>query len=269
MITKNSPWVALRLIVLPALALTIGLVACGGEQDPSTDSPYDDWEHIQRGNVKLYYAPGHPHEKDLPQLTEGYASALRKICRELDIAVPAETLLVYHYTGPGHGVDLTGARWPFVSDTVIHYWQPGYLGATLTEYVLTRLSPTKTRHAVLWRGLQTFFDFSGINHNETVWTLLESDRLPSLDSLVSMKHIDPQYDSRETAAAGSFVGFLHGSYGMPVIKQLYQSVLPFEEAVVQVTGRTQEQLQAEWHQALRRWHQWQRQQDSLEQVFEN
>ncbi|MBD3332955.1 hypothetical protein GF356_08890 [candidate division GN15 bacterium] len=268
MITKYSPLRPGLLLTAMIAGFAVCLVACSG-QDGGAESPYAGWKHIQRQNVKLYYPSGHPHERDLPQLAQGYASALRKICREMDMPVPAETLVVYHYTGPGHGYEVTGARWPFVKDTIIHYWQPGYLGATLTEYLLTRFAPDETRHAIMNRGLQTFFDFSGINHNERVLTLLEAGHLPSLDSLASMEHIDPQEHSRQTAAAGSFIGFLHGSYGMPVIKQLYQSVLPFDEAVVQVTGRTLDQLEQEWHQALYRWKEWKQQQDSLAQDSEN
>ncbi len=262
MITKKSPLAVCCLLLVSTASIWFGVTACNGTEDAPGKSPYADWKHIQRENVKLYYVPGHPHEKDLPQLTEGYVASLRRICRSLDMPVPAETLLVYHYTGPGHGYEVTGARWPFVDDTAIHYWQPAYLGATLTEYALSRFSPQKTRHAIMWQGMQTVFDFSGINHNQRVLALLEADRLPSLDSLASMEHIDPQQHSRENAAAGSFVGFLYSTYGMPVVKQLYQSVLPFDEAVVQVTGQTLGQLQDEWHKALRRWKDVQRTEDS-------
>mgnify|MGYP006277862475 CR=1 FL=1 len=226
-------------------------VACSSDEKtesaaPESESQYGDWLVYSQDNVVVHYPEDHPFADRMSSLASGYPAAIEADARLLQMAVPAETLHVYVYTGPGQAFDLTGERYPFVEGNHIHYWQPYYLGETVMEYVLSRWTDIEPRFRFLREGLITLMDHSQTSHHETVKNLIDKgERLP-LDSLAADTIMNHNRWVLRSQQAASFMDFLIYTYGLPALQGLWVATTDWGEAVRGLLKVTPKKLENEW-----------------------
>lgn len=211
---------------------------------------YDDWQTFQSGNIKIYYPTGHPQLNNFSSFSQGYSFALNRITTELELPSFTDTLHIYWYTGFGQGRAMTGQQYPF-ADSVIHFWLPSFPGPTVMQLLLPTWSTPPPRHKFLYHGLIALYDFSGQDYHWATVDYFNTGKLISLDSLAKDTTIDNNLERYQTAEAASFVAFVLAHYGNPILKSLYQSNLPFGDAVQEILGADIETIQTSWLQFAR------------------
>jgi hypothetical protein len=210
------------------------------------DTVYSDWLAYTYQNIKIIYPENHTLADDLYPMAMGYIKSSKQICNFLRIPVPEDTLRIYFYTGFGQGREMTGNEWPSVDGNNLHFWLPGFMGTTLTQYLLPKWHPEKPRYRFLKEGLMTLFDYSGQDYHEYTLNFIDEDRLVPLLELARDTAINAYKGSYPVAEAASFVAFFVDRYGIEGLNALYMSQEPFEVAVSKLFKTDVEAMQKEW-----------------------
>lgn len=233
-------------VFLTVLVLSIGC----SEPEPDPDSiftgPYADWEVIIFGNVKIVFPPDHMHRAKIPGIAEGYVRSIDKICNWLQIEAPAETLVVYYYGGFFQAREITGLYYPYAKDSVIHFFQPSFLGVSLMQYLIPKWHAEEPQFGFMKHGLISYFDFSGQDYRRNTLLMRDAGELGSLLSLVEDSTADSDRERNISGPAAAFVDFLVSTAGLEALEYLYTADVPFDSAVQTGFGITVDSLETMW-----------------------
>jgi len=235
----------LVLIGLAGLLLTI--TGCGGDSD-DTGVPdiYQDWDMATHGNVKVFYPSYHVLANQMTESARLYGRQVATSCRVLQIPIPAETLVVYHYTGFGQGREMTGREYPFAEDSVIHFWTPSHRGTTVMHYLLPKWIDKEPTYEFLKHGLYVLLDASGKNYHSLTMNRVNDGSFIPLVELAADTTVDSNLELHQSAEAASFVDFMLFSYGVRGLAFLYRAESDFAITVEGLMGLKADSLQAEW-----------------------
>ena len=239
------------LILITLLFLATGCSQKGPLERLQGEPTYAGWEIYYHKNFKMLHPPDHLHKDYFEVTCEGYLKAAERIAKVLEIPPFTDTLYVVYYTGFRQGRELSGQRWPHVADGVIHFWQPAYAGVTLTDFLLPSWSSKNPTGHVVWHGLRALLDFSGRNYHAETQELLDNDEfIPLIDLAVDTNMLSDS-ERIQSGEAASLVAYILAAYGIPELKQLYESTVPFHEAVGKCLGTTVDTLQEDWLEYVR------------------
>ena len=247
-------------MTLLLLILTVSLASCGGDSEESaaTDEPtaavdtlYKDWKTYTYGGIRIIYPQGHPHEDNLYDMANRYATALRQDCLFLGIEPPTDTLNIYFYTGFGQGRKMTGEEFPFADSLGLHVWLPGYYGLPLMKYLIPRWQPNEPRHQFLKHGMMALLDNAGANYHEKTLELINNSEFIHLGDLAVDTTIDANSERVQSAMAASFVDFVVYFYGQNGLKSLYLSDKDFDTTVQGIFRFSVDSLESTWLNVIR------------------
>ncbi len=246
---KTATRIAIPVLALVALFLAAG---CGSENETAEIKPDypEGWETYTYQQIRIVHPPQHPHQEQFHSIAQGYANALARNCRFLSIPVPFDTLVVYYYTGPSQGWEMTGEKFPFVdSADVIHFWTPGWLGISLMEYLIPKWLPKKPQYRFLQHGLTTLFDYSPHNYNELTWRYYNDTLfVPLLDLATDTTDYrdDINRERPQTAEAASFVDFLVYNWGIQGLNFMWRAEARFDWASEGIFGIKVDSMETLW-----------------------
>lgn len=248
MVTKET--LHRTLVCVAIIVLTGGFMLSCGDDKPGRDQalygPYRDWNVHTYENVKIIYPPDHMHADRIEQMARGYPRSLARDCSYLGIEVPSETLLVYFYTGHGQGEEITGTIYPQARDSVIHYWLPFFMGASLVQYVLPKWCPTEPRHRFIEQGLMTLLDHSGANYHQAAYDDIVTDEFVPLGELATDTLVNTYSEKQFSGPAASFCDYIAATYGVETLRVLYASPQPFDVAVRELLAVSVDSLETAW-----------------------
>ena len=102
------------------------------------------------------------------------------------------------------------------------------------------------RHQFLKHGLISLNDFSGQDYHRSTIECIEEDRFIPLAALAIDTSINSDAERYQSAEAASFCAFILGEWGVSGLKQMYESQLPFDQAVDSNLGCTLDSLETLW-----------------------
>ena len=212
-----------------------------------SDPAYKGWLVESYQNVRLYYAPGHPHAQEMSGTVRKYQMAINSISKTLGLPTPTDTLKVVWYTGAGQGKELTGHSFPFGDSLgVARFWLPFAFGVPVAQIYVRKWDSTLTRHKFLWHGLIALFDFQGENYHTTTLDFLKQSSFEPLATLAEDTVVNSDSERWQSAEAASFCAYIMGNYGTDRFQHLYDSRLPFDQAVSRTIGISLDSAQVEW-----------------------
>ncbi len=229
--------------------MVLVFAGCSGSNNAGEgveNNKYDGWKTASYENVKVIYPPGHLHADKMQEYARLYRRQVEMDCQVLTLPIPAETLVVYHYTGFGQGREMTGHEYPYAEDTVIHFWLPSYRGTTVMQYVLQHWINKEPQYKFLKHGLLAMLDASGQNYHQMTWDLYQKGELESLAELAVDSTVDSNLERKQTAEGASFVDFMLVQYGPKGLGLLYRAESPIEIVVPGVLEIELDSLQTNW-----------------------
>lgn len=208
---------------------------------------YKGWLVEAYQNVRVYYAPGHPQAANMPETARRYEMALRSISQTLEMSTSTDTFKLVYYTGVGQGEALTGHFYAYADSLGIgRFWLPCAPGIPVAQAMIRRWSPGVPKYQFLWHGLVSLFDFRGRNYHEATVGFTKDSLFIPLAGLATDTSVNSDLERHQSAEAASFCAYVMGVYGVPALKRLYETQLPFEEGIQSVTGKPVDQVQQEW-----------------------
>jgi len=219
--------------------LALGSFSCVYKSDPPEafqDPRYANWRTYSYQQLLVKYPPNHPQEKNLESFSKGYMFAIDRITRELKIPAMTDTTTLFFYSGFGQGREITGRLYPFATDTAIHFWLPSFPGPVIVQYLLPKWSPVEPKYPFLKHGLIALYDFSGQDYHAMTLNFIRDSSLIHLDSLALDATVSSDTERYQTAEAASFDAFVMGMFDVETLKALYETQLPFPDAVRNILG---------------------------------
>ncbi|MBN1211227.1 MAG: hypothetical protein JXA92_01500 [candidate division Zixibacteria bacterium] len=207
---------------------------------------YRNWEFYTFENIKIFHQPNHLQQDKFPEVAQMYLRSIKKITEVLQMTPYNDTLVIVYYTGFGQGREMTGREYPFAENGIIHFWLPSFLGPTLMQYMLSRWTPVEPRHRFLKHGLIALFDFSGQNYHNSTHIYIERGKFISLEKLAIDTNINSDTERFQSAEAASFVAYVLANHGVSMLKEMYQSQLPFDEMVRDFFFMPVDSLEKRW-----------------------
>ena len=225
---------------------------CGQKEDVSQSQTeasvdkYADWTWYSIGRVKIFHPPEHLHLNQFKSYCDNYEASIRQVAKLLAMEPPTDTLIIYYYTGFGQGREFTGREYPFLQDSIIHFWLPSFTGPTLVDWMLPKWVPAPPAYPFLRHGLRALFDFSGQNYHQATYNNLRDRVFVRLRDLPSDPSMDSNTERVQTAEAASFCAFVIAQYGALRLKTIYQYKKPFDEMVPEVFQKPLDSLEQDW-----------------------
>ena len=251
MIPKSTLLSMLMLVMMSLL--WVGCSQQEAEKQPETQLPaetrntlYADWKTYTYETVRIIYPEGHPLEKDIPPMATGYIKSAPQICDFLRIPIPDDTLNVYFYTGFRHGREVTGSDWPSVDSNNVHFWLPGFMGTSLTEYLIQYWHAEMPRYRFLREGLMMLFDYGGQNYHEVTLNFVDEGRFVPLIELANDTGINAYEGNYPAGEAASFIAYFVDHYGYDGLNALYLANEPFEKAVPRLFKINVDVMERKW-----------------------
>jgi hypothetical protein len=243
--------IALFLALSAVLAVLVDVGCASSEKqskptDIFAEKQFEGWQFYTYENVKIFYPPNHPQESSFPEVAKGYVKAMNQVSGALGIPVPTDTLYVIYYTGWGQGKEMTGHEYPYAENGIIHFWLPSFFGPTFVRWMLPKWVPEDPKYLFLKHGLISLFDYSGQDYDAATLRFVTHDTFISLDSLAVDTSVNSDVERVQSGEGASFVAFVLENFGNQVLKQMYQSRLPFDKFVEDTFRISVDSLQTLW-----------------------
>lgn len=236
-----------NLVGLVMLMIISGIiVGCSSEESKTEDRRYFGWQEAKYANVKLIYPAYHVYADKMQEYARLYSRQIEVNCRLLQMTIPAETLVVYHYTGFGQGRELTGREYPFAEDSVIHFWTPSYWGTTIMHYLLPKWIDKEPRYSFLKHGLYLILDASGKNYHQLTWRMVQDSSFIPLMQLSEDTTVNSNLELKQSAEAASFVDFMLCTVGAKGLAFLYRGESSFDLTTQGLLKVSVDSLQTMW-----------------------
>jgi hypothetical protein len=238
------------------------LVGCGGKKEDNRSSqkpkdwqnlshiyeklgPYQGWIKKRFENVVFIYPPDHPQAGELETYAKVFAAMERQAAAFLHVDIP-DSLTIYFYNGPKHGITVTGFVAPFADGEVIHFWLPSTFGQPVTKRLLPLWSSKVTKFKFLKEGIITLMDGTGENYHVRTQNFSDSGQLIALNKLAEDTTVDADRDRYRSAMAASFVDYVAYAYGILFLKDLYESDDTFDKSVADIFMLPVDSLEKDW-----------------------
>jgi hypothetical protein len=236
-------------LILTVTCLLVIIAGCEQKKESIySNAWYEGWQlhACDTVPVMIFYPPSHPHADAINLRCSQYQTSVSQVCRLLDMTPPTDTLVVFYYTGYGQGRQMTQRMYPFLQDSIIHFWHPSYLGPTLMDWLLPHWVAEKPPHAFFWHGLRSLFDFSGQNYHWVTYERYYSDDFLGLEGLMSDTAIDSNKERFQSAEAASFCAYALARAGAAGLKRLYRSSMPADSMLRLEFNMSVDSVEREW-----------------------
>jgi len=251
---------SLPLSIYMLLALSVLLSSCGDEESGTKtgksanqkfahiyqeQEPFHDWVRERYQNIVIIHPPQHPHADKIEDFARIFSSLARQACVFLRIE-PQDSIVVYFYTGIGHGLSVTKKQAPFSDGNVVHFWFPSFYGAPIAKHLLPIWHKVETKHQFLKHGIIALLDGAGRNYHQETLKLIDSGKFIPLNQLAVDTTIDVDLERLQSAEAASFVDYLVYANDIDRLKELYASEDDFAVAVEKILRLPAAQLEKNW-----------------------
>ncbi|PWB72340.1 hypothetical protein C3F09_06800 [candidate division GN15 bacterium] len=210
------------------------------------DRRFKDWKTYDYGRIRLFYPPGHLHEKSFEEVAKGYDRATTMIGRILAMDSIPDTITVFYFTGPNQGLEMTNHARPYADSEAIYYWPAYSRGVSLTQFLLLKWSHVEPTNKFLWHGLVALFDHAGENYHKTTMEYAGDTLFIPLAKLAVDGAINSDIERYQSAEAASFCGYVIARYGPATMKTLYESPEPFLEFAPKLLQTSIDSMQTDW-----------------------
>jgi hypothetical protein len=207
--------------------------------------PFKDWVRDRYQNIVVIHPLEHPHKDKFGEFAKIFSSLARQTCVFLRIE-PQDSIIIYFYTGIGHGYSVTQQEAPFSDGYVIHFWFPSFYGPPIVKHLLPKWHKETPAHKFLRDGIIALLDGSGQNYHEMTLKLIDSAKFISLKDLSEDTLINVDRERFQSAEAASFVDFLVYAYDITRFKELYISNGDFSTDVKRIFGATVPEMEIRW-----------------------
>lgn len=247
--------------LLMAVFVMLLFPGCGNEEKADLKSDFDttsspdslssvdnyvDWLTYSYHNYQIIYPEGHVHADNLQTIIDGMERAAAQTCQLLAVPIPTDSIIIYYYTGLGHGREITGRQWPYIEGNVFHLWRPSYPHIQMVEYVLRKWQDYEPKFKFLKVGLMVLLDYSGENYHAATLNYVDDGIFFTLAELAEDTTINPYGERWQSAEAASFMAYLLDYYGTKGLFGLYRSKHSFEETCMGLFSKSPATLQEEW-----------------------
>lgn len=217
-----------------------------------SDPRFAEWKTFNSGRIQLFYPPKHQHESSFVETAKGYSRAVTKVSQTLGIDSLPDTIMVFYFTGPNQGLELTNHSRPYADSEAIYYWPAYTRGVSLTQFMLKKWSRVEPTNKFLWHGLIALFDHAGENYHKSTAEYANDTLFIPLAKLAVDGAINSDVERYQSAEAASFCAFVIARYGAATLKALYESPEPFLEIAPRLLQTTVESMESDWLEFARR-----------------
>lgn len=245
-------------LILIFMSIAIFKVGCGQngkDTEPPTaqklthiyqnQEPFKDWIRERHQNIVLVHPSEHPHKDKYEDISRIFSSLSRQTCAFFKIE-PPDSIVIYFYTGIGHGYSVTQREAPFSDGHVIHFWFPSFYGPPVVKHLLPKWSKRETRHKFLKNGIIALLDGSGQNYHEVTLNRVDSGTHIPLRKLSEDTTINVDRERIQSAEAASLVDYLVYAYDIDKLKALYISEGTFPVEVEEIFNTPLIKLEEKW-----------------------
>ena len=185
------------------------------------------------------------HQEKFEDFAKIFSSLARQTCVFLKIE-PIDSIVIYFYTGVGHGMSVTQKDTPFSDGNVIHFWFPSFYGPPIVKHLLPRWNDVEPKHKFLKDGIIALLDGSSRSYHEYTLNFLDSGSYIPLRRLSVDTTVNVDEERYQSAEAASFVDYVVYAYGIEQLKDLYSSHGSFSAEVERVFMMPLPKLEERW-----------------------
>lgn len=244
------------------LAASSFICGCGNKDDSlqdQTDSsdtksfthiyenqePFKGWERYRHQNIVFIHPPNHLHQEKFEEFAKIFSALARQTTAFLRIE-PVDSIVIYFYTGVGHGMSVTKRDTPFSDGHVIHFWFPSFYGPPIVKHLLPKWYDGEPKHKFLKDGIIALLDGSSKNYHEATIKFIDSGTFIPLRRLSVDTTVNVDAERYQSAEAASFVDYVVYAYGINQLKDLYASNGSFSAEVERVFMMPLPKLEERW-----------------------
>ncbi|MGH8014890.1 MAG: hypothetical protein ACREBV_01720, partial [Candidatus Zixiibacteriota bacterium] len=179
--------------------------------------PFKGWVRERFQNIVIIHPPEHPHLDKFGDFARIFSTLTRQTCTFFKIN-PPDSIVIYFYTGVGHGMTVTQRDTPFSDGHVIHFWFPSFYGPPIVKHLLPNWYKGETKHKFLRDGFIALLDASGANYHQATLRFIDSSKFIPLRELAVDSAINVDRERYQSAEAASFVDFVVYAYDIERLK---------------------------------------------------
>jgi len=207
--------------------------------------PYKGWERYRFLDIVLIHPPDHPQQDHFEDIAKIFSALVKRTSTFLKIT-PPDSIIIYFYTGVGHGMTVTGRDTPFSDGTVIHFWFPSFYGPPIVKHLLPLWYQGEPEHEFLKHGIIALLDGSGQNYHLETLKFIDSGTYIPLRRLSVDTTINVDFERYQSAEAASFVDYIVYAYDIGFLKILYASKGSFSGDVESTFHMPVASLERQW-----------------------
>ena len=211
----------------------------------ANQEPFKGWERYRYQNIVFIHPPNHLHQEKFEDFAKIFSTLARQTCVFLR-KEPADSIVIYFYSGVGYGMSVTQKDTPFSDGNVIHFWFPSFFGPPIVKHLLPKWYDGEPKHKFLKDGIIALLDGSSQNYHEYTLKFIDSGTFIPLLRLSDDTTVNVDAERYQSAEAASFVDFVVYAYGIKQLKDLYSSNGSFAIEVERVFKMPLPQLEERW-----------------------
>ncbi len=208
-------------------------------------APFQGWERDRYQDIVFIHPPNHLHQEKFQEFAKVFSALARQTCLFLQIE-PQDSIVIYFYTGVGHGFTVTQRDTPFSDGQVIHFWFPSFFGPPIVKHLLPKWYQGEPSHKFLKDGIIALLDGTTNNYHEKTLKFIDSSTFIPLASLAVDTTINVDKERDQSAEAASFVDYVVYAYDINHLKDLYASQGSFSDEVERVFKIPLPALEQRW-----------------------
>ncbi len=206
---------------------------------------FQGWERYRYQNIVFIHPPHHLHQEKFEEFAKIFSALTRRTCAFLEIE-PPDSIVIYFYTGVGHGLTVTQHETPFSDGPAIHFWFPSFYGPPIVKHLLPKWYEGEPRHKFLKAGLIALLDGSTNNYHQVTLKFIDSGTFIPLSRLAVDTGVNVDFERYQSAEAASFVDYVAYAYDINKLKDLYSSPGSFSTEAERILNIPLTALEERW-----------------------
>jgi hypothetical protein len=165
---------------------------------------------------------------------------------------PPMPIVFYLYNNTTEVQELTDCTNTCVRGNAVHYMLLTPLGQPVMVMLLREFDPDGTPYKYVYEGLVTMLDYSRRNYVQRAYIHMYNGELPSIETLLENDEYMAVDSATRIEAAASFMMYLTEPPWAPdSLLSLYRSEKAPDQALLNIFGRTPQELEEGWHAYLK------------------
>ncbi|HDS00715.1 MAG TPA: hypothetical protein ENO22_06535 [candidate division Zixibacteria bacterium] len=215
------------------------------------DPGYEGWKQYFDEFVIVYFPPDSALQERVPAIATTIKRVVMENAYRLHVRPPTP-FVFYLYNNTTEVEQLTDCSNTCVRGNVIHYMTLTPLGQPIMIRLLPEFDPDGTPYKFVYEGIVTLLDYSRRNYVQRAYIDLYNGELPSMATLLENDEYMAVDSATRVQAAASFLQYLTQPPWAPdSVLSLYKSDKAPDQALLDIFGRTPQDLEEGWHEYLR------------------